>query len=215
MVIIGLTGSVGMGKSTAADMFRAMRIPVCDSDALVHGFMGPNGQALPAIGDAFPGVVGENGVDRAALGQIVFNDTAALRRLEGILHPMVWNAQEKFLRSATMAGNELAVLDVPLLFEGKTDRRCDVVVVVTAPAFLQRQRVMRRPGMTEERFQGTLAHQMSDFEKRKRADFVVQTGLGRHVTFMALKAIVADARALTPRKWRPGWVRNGERSGHA
>lgn len=217
MIIIGLTGSVGMGKTTAASMLHRMGIPVCDSDALVHGFMGPDGAAVPLVEAAFPDAVKNGMVDRPALGRIVFGDTAALRKLEKILHPMVRRAQNDFLKQVQRSSRPLAVLDVPLLFEGGVNQLCDYAIVVTAPAFIQRQRVMRRPGMTEDRFQGTLKHQMPDLEKRRKADFIVQTGLNRHDTLVRLERVIDHIKSspVSPsvRKWQPGW--SGKKVTHA
>ena len=201
MVILGLTGSIGLGKTTAANMLRRMGIPVCDSDAVVHVLMAKGGAAVGLVGEAFPGVVTDGAVDRAALGKRVFGNPDALHRLEGILHPLVYEAQRRFLRQAAMRGERLAVLDIPLLFEGGSDQWCDAIVVVSAPAFLQAQRVMARPGMTAERLAATLARQMSDAEKRRRADFVVPTGLGRRLTLNRLREIVTLLRARRGTKW--------------
>jgi len=201
MVILGLTGSIGMGKTTAANMLRRMGIPICDSDAEVHALLAKGGRAVGPVDAAFPGVVKDGAVDRAALGKQVFGDSDALRRLEGILHPLVYETQRHFLRQAAMRGVPIAVLDVPLLFEGGSDRWCDAVLVVSAPAFLQAQRVMARPGMTADRLQATLARQMSDAEKRRRADFVISTGRGKRETLNRLREIVTLLRARRGTKW--------------
>jgi len=203
MVILGLTGSIGMGKSTAAAMLRDMGVPVYDSDAAVHALLGPGGTAVPDIETAFPGVVRDGAVDRQALGRQVFDDPAALRRLEAIVHPLVRRMEGRFLRRAAAARQSLVVLDIPLLFETGGDVRCDATAVVSAPAFLQRQRVLARPGMTEEKLAGVLARQMPDAEKRRRADFVVPTGLGRRITRTAFASIVASLRRRTGRHWPP------------
>ncbi|HWI27430.1 MAG TPA: dephospho-CoA kinase [Stellaceae bacterium] len=195
MIILGLTGSLGMGKSTVAAMFRRLGVPVHDSDAAVHRLMAPGGGAVAQVEAAFPGVTRRGGgIDRAALGARVFANEAALRRLERILHPLVRLSQQRFLAAARRRRAGLVVLDVPLLFETGGERRCDKVVVVSAPAFLQRQRVMKRPGMTEERLGAVLAKQMPDAEKRRRADYVVPSGLGRAETFRRLQRIVAALR---------------------
>jgi len=200
MIVLGLTGSVGMGKSTAAAMFRKLGVPVHDSDAAVHRLMAPKGEAAAAIAAAFPGVKRKDGgIDRAKLGQRVFDDAAALRRLERILHPLVRRSQERFLKRARARRVPLVVLDIPLLFETGGDARCDKVVVVSAPAAVQRRRVMARPGMSEERFHAILAQQMPDAEKRRRADYVVPTGFGRAPTLRHLKRIVDALR----RGWEP------------
>jgi dephospho-CoA kinase len=173
MVIVGLTGSIGMGKSTAAKMLREMGVPVYDADAAVHALQARNGPALPAIEAAFPGVVKAGVLDRQALGARVFGNKEALRRLEAIVHPMVQQRQRAFLRRAALAGEKLVVLDIPLLFEGQGHRMVDAIAVVSAPAEMQRERVLARPGMTEEKFAEILKKQTPDAEKRARADFVI------------------------------------------
>jgi len=212
MRVLGLTGSIGMGKTTAARMLRRMGLPVHESDAAVHRLMAPGGAAVAPIAAAFPGVVRNGAVDRALLGARVFADPALLRRLERIVHPLVRRASERFLKHARRQHRSLAVLDVPLLFEGGGDRRCDLVVVVSAPAFVQRARVLARPGMTEAKLAGILARQMSDAEKRRRADLVVPTGLGRAVTWRRLAAALAVARRTAPRPPGPPRRRPGRRS---
>ena len=203
MIIIGLTGSIGMGKSTAAGMFRRMGVSVCDSDAIVHGLLGPGGAGVEPIGEAFKGVVVDNAVDRPALGQQVFADPAALKKLEVILHPLVQEAQAVFLTRAASRRAPMVVLDVPLLFEVGTAACCDAVVVVTAPRFLQEQRVLGRPGMTREKLDGALARQMPDWEKRRRANFVVQSGLGRSHTLNRLREIVTLLSGRHGNHWPP------------
>jgi dephospho-CoA kinase len=195
MIVLGLTGSVGMGKSTAAAMLRRLGVPVHDADTAVHRLLAPGGAAVDAVARAFPKVVAvDGGIDRVKLGRRVFGDPAALERLERILHPLVRQSQERFLRDARARHLPIAVLDVPLLFETGGTRRFDLVVVVSAPADVQRARVMSRPGMTEERFQAILEKQMPDSEKRRRADVVVPTGLGRAVTFRHLARLVQRLR---------------------
>jgi dephospho-CoA kinase len=195
VIIVGLTGSIGMGKSTAAVMLRRLRIPLFDADQVVHRLLAPGGAAVQLVCDAFPGIRTESGaIDRALLGRLVFADAAALDRLERILHPMVAAKEKWFLKSARARGQTFVVLDVPLLFESGTYRRCNYVVVVSAPRLVQRQRVLRRPGMTEIRFSAILQKQMSDWEKRRRADFVVPTGLGKKLTLRRLRAIVSFLR---------------------
>lgn len=203
MVILGLTGSIGMGKSTAAAMLRRMHLPVYDSDAEVHKLLAPGGAAVPAIDVAFPGVVADGAVDRQALGAIVFDDPAALARLEAIVHPLVRDVQGRFLRAQARRGADLAVLDIPLLFETRQEGKCDAVVVISAPRFLQAQRVLARPGMTQEKLDGILARQMPDSEKRRKADFVVPSSLGRALTLRRLTEIVKLLRAAPGRKWPP------------
>jgi dephospho-CoA kinase len=193
MVVLGLTGSIGMGKSTAAAMLRRLGVPVHDADAAVHRLLGRNGKAVARVEAEFPGTAGPAGIDRAALGRRVFGDAAALRRLERILHPMVRADTARFLRRARARRVPLVVLDIPLLFETGGEQRCDAIVVVSAPAFLQRARVLGRPGMSEARLAAILAKQMPDAEKRRRADFVVSTGLGRRETLRRLAEIVRVA----------------------
>lgn len=190
MKILGLTGSVGMGKSTAARMLRRLKVPVHDADAAVHELMERSGAAVAEVEAAFPGVVRDGAVDRKALGARVFGDPEALRRLEQILHPKVRAETEAWLARQRRRRERLVVLDVPLLFEGGDLERFDAVIVVTAPSFVQRARVLRRPGMTEERFEQVLAQQLPDREKRRRAQFVVSTGLGKLHTLRQLARIV-------------------------
>jgi dephospho-CoA kinase len=191
LIVLGLTGSIGMGKSTAAAMLRRLGVPLFDADLAVHRLLGSSGAAVPAVSAAFPGVAtAAGGIDRVLLGQRVFSDPAALRRLEEILHPMVAAEEKRFLARLLTRREPLAVLDIPLLFETGAERRCDYVLVVSAPALVQRQRVMRRPGMTEIRLAAILKKQMTDYRKRQRADFVVPTGAGRGLTLRRLKSIV-------------------------
>tara|TARA_R110002110_G_scaffold415612_6_gene651979 strand:+ start:7139 stop:7756 length:618 start_codon:yes stop_codon:yes gene_type:complete len=194
MIVLGLTGSIGMGKSTAANMLRVMGVPVHDSDATVHGLFAFDRDLRAAISARFPGVVTDDGVDRQALGAAVFGDDAARRDLEALVHPRVRAAAEAFVRHYHRQRAALVVLDIPLLYETGGEDRVDGVIVVTAPAALQRQRVMARPGMDAERFAGILAAQSPDREKRRRADFVVETGLGKAYTFRRLKRIVVAIR---------------------
>src|SRR5262249_25523164 len=169
MVIVGLTGSIGMGKSTAAKMLRQMGVPVYDAEAVVHALQAPGRAALATIEKAFPGVVKEGVLDRQALGARVFGNKQALRRLEAIVHPLVAQRQRAFLRRAAQRGEKLVVLDIPLLFEGLGERRVDATLVVSAPAFLQRQRVMARPGMTEDRLAPLLPPQAPAALQRRHA----------------------------------------------
>jgi dephospho-CoA kinase len=193
--VIGLTGSIGMGKSTAAAMFRRLGVPVHDADAAVHRLLARGGSAVKPVEAAFPGVVCGGAVDRAALGRRVFGDPVALRRLEAILHPLVRAASVRFLARTRGRRQDLAVLDVPLLFETGGEKRCDAVVVVSAPPFVQRGRVLARPGMTEARLAQILAQQMPDREKRVRADFVVETGLGKRYTLCSIAEIISILRS--------------------
>lgn len=203
MVILGLTGSIGMGKSTAADMLRRLGVPVCDSDRVVHDLLAKGGAAVQPVEGAVQGVVRDGAVDHKLLADRVFNDPEALRRLEAVLHPMVHETQTRFLKHAAGRGESLVALDVPLLFETGTDWRCDAVIVVSAPMFLQAARVLGRHGMTPKRFKGVLSRQMPDAEKRRRADFVVQTGLGRRYTLQRLGEIVKMMRARRGEIWPP------------
>lgn len=173
--VLGLTGSIGMGKSTVAAMFAALGVPVFDADAEVRRMQGPGGVLLPAIEAGFPGVTGPEGVDRAALGAWVFGDAAALRRLEEIVHPAVRDARRAFL--IDHAGAPLVLFDIPLLYEKGGVEEVDAVAVVSAPAEVQRRRVLARAGMTPARFAEILALQLPDSEKRARADYLIDTGL--------------------------------------
>ena len=173
-LVLGLTGSVGMGKSSVARMFEALGVPVFDADAVVHRLQGPGGGLVASIERAFPGVAGPDGVDRKRLGAAVFGDPAALARLEAIVHPAVRAERRAFLREH--AGAKLVVFDIPLLFEKGGAGDVDEILVVSAPPEVQRARVLARPGMTAERFERILALQMPDAEKRERADHVIDTG---------------------------------------
>jgi dephospho-CoA kinase len=171
--VLCLTGSLGMGKTTAARYFAEAGVPVHDSDAVVHALY--EGKAVSAIEQAFPGSTSGSKVDRAKLAAMVLNDRAALARLEAIVHPLVSESTDEFLADAKAKGASVVVLDVPLLFETDTHRRCDATVVVSAPAEVQRQRVLERPWMTEEKFSAILSKQLPDAEKRRRADFIVDS----------------------------------------
>ncbi len=201
MVVLGLTGSIGMGKSTAAAMLRGLGVPVYEADSIVHQVLGPGGAAVPAVEKAFPGVVREGGVDRDALAGIVFSDRQALARLEAIVHPFVRRTERRFLTLAALRREKLVVLDVPLLFETGWDAHCDATIVMTAPRYLQEARVLRRPGMTRARLAAVRARQVSDGEKRRRADFVVPTGLSRRLTLRELARIV---RLVRRARWTRG-----------
>ncbi|WP_026607796.1 dephospho-CoA kinase [Methylocapsa acidiphila] len=176
MFVLGLTGSIGMGKSTTAAMFRAEGVPVHDSDTSVHQLY--RGPAAPVIEAAFPGTTREGVVDRSALAARVFEDPAALRRLESIVHPLVTAARQAFLVEAAKTGARVVVLDVPLLFETGLEGTVDAVIVVTAPETVQKARAATRPGMTPERLAAILAKQMPDAEKRARAHFIIDTSSG-------------------------------------
>jgi dephospho-CoA kinase len=203
-IVIGLTGSIAMGKSTAAAFFRHLRIPVFDADAAVHRLMGPQGKATQQITVRFPRVVGPQGVDRKALGAQVFADRAALKALEAIVHPLVRLDREQFLRQAALRRAPMVVLDIPLLFEGKGEHMCDLVVVISAPAFLQRQRALARPAMTPERLAGILAQQWPDARKRRHAHTVIPSSLGKRETLRRLKQFLTLTRQQSSRTSLPG-----------
>lgn len=207
MFILGLTGSIGMGKTVAARDFAKLGIPVHESDAVVHGLIGPGGDAVKAVGDAFPGVVNADAVDRGLLGAQVFDDDLALKRLEAILHPRVRAAELRFLGQHARLQTPLVVLDVPLLFETGGERRCDAVAVVSAPYRVQRRRVLSRPGMTEAKFKSILKHQISDYEKRRAADFVIYSGLGRGFSLQRIRQIVTLRQGYIGSHWPPFWQR--------
>ncbi|MBZ9672246.1 dephospho-CoA kinase [Mesorhizobium sp. ES1-3] len=190
MIVLGLTGSIGMGKSTTAKMFAEAGVPVHDSDEAVHRLYA--GKAAPLVEAAFPGTAVGGSVDRAKLGARVLGDTAALKKLEAIIHPLVRADADAFLARHRNAGESIAVLDIPLLFETGGRGRVDKVVVVTAPAEVQRQRVLARPGMSEEKLASILAKQVPDAEKRRRADFVIDTGEGMDAARAAVAAIIAE-----------------------
>ena len=192
MIIIGLTGSIGMGKSTVAAMFERLGVPVFDADAAVRALQGPGGRALPAIEALFAGTTHPDGLHREKLGEHVFGNPAALKQLERILHPLVGEAQSDFL--GRHRRKRAVILDVPLLFEKGGWRRCDLTVVVSAPARVQRARVLARSGMTPAKFAAILKTQMADAEKRRRADVVIETGRGRRVTWLAVQRVVKGLR---------------------
>ncbi len=196
MIVLGLTGSIGMGKSTAAKMFAEAGVPVHDSDEAVHRLY--SSTAVPLIEAAFPGTTHEGGVDRTLLGKRVLGDPAALKKLEEIIHPLVRADADAFLASNRSAGAPLAVLDIPLLFETGGRDRVDKVVVVTASADVQRARVLARPGMTEEKFEAILKRQVPDAEKRRLADFVIDTMHGFDATRAAINAIVTELAGDKP-----------------
>lgn len=190
MIVLGLTGSIGMGKSTTAGMFRDEGVPVHDSDEAVHRLYA--GKAAALVEEAFPGTTADGTVDRERLAARVVGDPAALRRLEAIVHPLVREDAAEFIARCRSAGAPIVVLDIPLLFETGGRGRVDRVVVVTAPAGIQRQRVLARPGMTVEKFEAILARQVPDADKRRMADYVIDTGEGLEAARRAVRAIVAD-----------------------
>lgn len=189
MRVIGLTGSIGMGKSTTARFFRQLGVPVHDADAVVHRLYA--GEAVPAIEAEFPGVSVDGVIDRARLGARVVGDHAAMKRLEAIVHPLVAQAREAFLRAARLGGHRLAVLDIPLLLEGRGADGVDVVVVVSAPEAMQRSRVLARPGMSSEKFEALLSRQMPDTDKRRHAHVVIDTGRGLEAAQRQVRDLVA------------------------
>jgi dephospho-CoA kinase len=186
--ILGLTGSIGMGKSAVAAMFHGLGVPLFDADAAVHQLQGPGGALLPLIEEAFPGTTGPQGVDRSKLGAAVFGNPEALKRLEAIVHPAVGAMRQGFL--AENADQPLIVFDIPLLFEKGGSRQVDAVVVVSASAEAQRERVLARPGMTAEKFEQILKLQVPDAEKRARADYVIDTGTSLAETRHAVQRLV-------------------------
>lgn len=200
MFVLGLTGSIGMGKSTAADMLRRLGVAVHDADAAVHRLLATDPTVRAEIAARFPSAMDGDKIDRQALGAAVFSDPAARSDLEAILHPRVRAAAKRFLRKQALARAPLVVLDIPLLYETGGDVDVDAVMVVSAPEFLQARRVLSRPGMSAERFRRILASQISDGEKRRRADYVVETGLGKAYTYRRLQQLVG---ALSRHRRRP------------
>lgn len=205
MITIGLTGSIGMGKSTAADMLARLSVPVHDSDAQVHNLLSTNGEARMAIAATFPyfkyfsiyGRKDKSGIriiDRKKLGALVFKKPNERKKLEAILHPLVKKSQNDFIKTQRAAGRDLIAFDIPLLFETGAEQNLDYVITVSAPAFIQAQRVLARPNMTANKFQAILKTQMPDGEKCARADYVLPTGLGRAHTMKKLKQILLDIR---------------------
>lgn len=190
MIILGLTGSIGMGKSTTAKMFADAGVPVSDADRMVHALYA--GAAVPHIEKAFPGTVSDGVVDRDKLAATVLGDPARLRELEAIVHPLVRAETDAFVERHRQAGAPLIVLDIPLLFETGGKDRVDRILVVTAPADVQRERVLSRPGMTEEKFEAILAKQVPDAEKRRRADFVIDTSRGMDAAREDVLRIIAE-----------------------
>ena len=199
MKILGLTGSIGMGKSETARMFRRLKVPVYDADAAVHALYARGGAAVPLIGAAFPGTVKDGAVDRAALSRAVVGNEAAMRLIERLVHPLLSRSRAKFFHSARARRVPLVVLDIPLLFETGGQRRVDRIAVVSAPTTVQRARVLQRPGMTAEKFAGILGRQVPDKKKRARADFVIPTGLGKRIALQRVRRIVTMA---TKHNWR-------------
>jgi len=193
MIRLGLTGSIGMGKSTTADMFRARGVPVIDADAIVHALY--RGEAVGPIEAAFPGTTVDGVVDRARLAAQLAKDPEGFKTLEAIVHPMVWQKEREALDRYRDQGADIVVLDIPLLFENGAESRVDRIVVVTADEAVQKARVMARPGMTEEKFRLILSRQMPDAEKRRRADFIIDTGLGMDHARQRVDEILEQLRA--------------------
>ncbi|MEO0543203.1 MAG: dephospho-CoA kinase [Pseudomonadota bacterium] len=192
MITLGLTGSIGMGKSTTANFFKEAGVPVHDADATVHALY--EGEAVPLVAERFPSAIVDGKVDRSILGSLVVGNKAALRELEAIVHPLVRNREEMFLEKAQASGAPLVLLDIPLLFETGADKRVDKVLVVTAPESVQRQRVLSRPGMTEERLNTILAKQMPDEQKRAKADFIIDTSLGLQHARNAVVEVIRELK---------------------
>lgn len=206
--ILGLTGSIAMGKSTASRTFSAFGVPVFDADAAVHSLFAPGGAAVRPVLAAFPGSGDPTyGIDRKALGQAVFGNADALRRLERIVHPLVRAEQRRFLSQQAAARRPLAVMDIPLLYETGGDSLMDAVAVVSAPGFLQAQRVLRRPGMSRERLDAILERQLPDRMKRRRADFVIPTGLGKRLSIEAIASIIDDIKRRPANAWPSHWMK--------
>lgn len=204
MRIIGLTGGIGMGKSTAAAALARAGLPVFDADACVHALQAPHGRAVPAIAELVPDAVRDGVIDRAVLRRAVIADTALLKGLERILHPMVRDEQRRFLGRSRACGHAWAVLDVPLLLEGGGDRECDIVMVVSAPRALQLARVRARRGMDASEASALIARQMPDAQKRARADVVIATGLSRHHSLRQIRRALARLRTESQAGGRGG-----------
>lgn len=192
MIKLGLTGSIGMGKSTTGQMFVERGCPLHDADATVHALY--KGRAVPLIEQAFPGTTDENGVNRQELSKHVLGNAEAMKKLEAIVHPLVHEEERAFFERAEEQGAQIVVLDIPLLFETKAEHRCDVIAVVSAPAEQQKARVLARPDMSEEKFEAIKARQMPDEEKRTRADFVIDTGQGLDHAQAQVDEILAQIR---------------------
>jgi dephospho-CoA kinase len=198
MIVLGLTGSIGMGKSTTAALLREQGVPVHDADQVVARFYAQGGEAVEAVGRAFPQAVIQGAIDRERLSGLVLGNPDALKRLEAIVHPMVKADRAAFLALSRASGARVAVLDVPLMFETGAESEVDVVVVVSAPPAVQRERTLLRPGMSAEKFERILSRQMPDAEKRLRADFIIDTGQGLDIAREQVAAVLAAIDA-------PGW----------
>jgi dephospho-CoA kinase len=196
MMIIGLTGSIGMGKSTAAEILRELGFPTYSADKAVHDLLKRNGKAVAPVARLFPAALKKNAIDRKILGQSVFGQPKKLRQLEKIIHPLLRDAEQKFLRQACGKKTRAAILEIPLLFETGADKRCDITFCVTAPRAVQKARVLARPGMSAERLRAILARQMPDAGKRKKADFIIPTGKGLDATRKHLNKLLKDLSLL-------------------
>ncbi len=192
MLIVGLTGGIGMGKSAVARTLKSFGLPIYSADEAVHALLGAGGAAVKKVAKIFPEAVRDDAIDRRILGKLVFGDREKLKALENILHPLVHKAEQNFLRAARREKCPMAVLEIPLLFETGAEKRCDVTLCVTAPKAVQRARVLHRKGMTAEKYKAIVAHQMPDAEKRRRADYVVPTGVNHAVTRKRLRAIIDE-----------------------
>ena len=199
---VGLTGSIGMGKSETAKLFARLGLPVFDADATVHALYGAGGAGTAAIAARFPDAVTAEGVDRTRLAKIVAGDAAALRELEGLIHPLVRQAEERFIDAARTRNEELVILDIPLLFETGRDKTMDAIVVVSAPEVVQRERVLKRTGMTLEKLDAILARQVPDAKKRAQADFIIETDKGIDHALGQVKRVAAELRRLAAEQKR-------------
>ncbi len=206
MFVLGLTGSIGMGKSTCAAMFRELGVPVHDADRVVHQALAQGGAAVAETGRLFPKSQRDHAIDRNILGEIVFSSVDSLRQLESILHPLVAASTVRFLRQNALAGARLAVLDIPLLFETGAEDRVDAILVVSAPAMIQAYRVMSRPGMTQVKFDNIRAHQYPDELKKEAADYVVSTGRDKAHTFASISMLVELLTDTNGHVWAPGYA---------
>lgn len=204
MLKVALTGSIGMGKSTVGKMIAARGIPLFDADATVHALYAPGGAAVTPLREAFPAAVTGDSVDRDVLSRLVLGKPDEIRKLEAIVHPLVGMERQRFLAEAETRGEPFVVLDIPLLFEGKGRNNVDAVIVVSAPAGMQKSRVLARPGMTEEKFAAILARQVPDADKRAGADYVVDTGVSLAETEARVAEVLADLRRRASRERESG-----------
>lgn len=191
MIILGLTGGIAMGKSTVAEQLASLGAAICDSDTIVHTLLRSDKKAIELVSKAFPAARSGDIIDRKILGAEVFGDAKKLKQLEAILHPLVHQYQAKFIRQACKRKARFVVLDIPLLFETHGEKRCDYTLLVSAPAFVQRTRALKRPNMTPDRLKHILVRQMPENEKRKRADFIVPTGNGKYASLKMIKRILS------------------------